>query len=80
MQCNGICSICTSPCFRGEIRGNQETVSPNLEAKLSEVFDAPITSAEKTEPSETGLVVLEYVPTYEVTKNIFGKEKVRRVK
>lgn len=75
MQCNGICSICTSPCFRGEIKGNQETISPKLEAELSEVFDNTEVS-----PSETGLVVLEDIPTYEVKRNIFGKEKTVRVK
>lgn len=77
MQCNGICSICTSPCFRGEIRGNQETISPKLETELSEVFDNTEVSVS---PSETGLVVLEDIPAYEVKRNIFGKEKTVRVR
>lgn len=57
------------------MKGDQETISPELEEKLSEVFDTPIEP-----PSETGLVVLEDIPTYEVKKNIFGKEKTVRVK
>lgn len=80
MVCNGFCSICSTPCFRGEVKGNQQTISPKLETKLSEVFDAPIESSVKETPPETGLVVLEDIPTYEVKKNIFRKEKTVRVK
>lgn len=76
MLCNGICSICSNPCFRGEIKEKQETISPELEEKLSEVFDTAIPD----QSSETGLVVVEDIPAYELKRNIFGKEKVRKIK
>lgn len=79
VECNGFCALCQIQCFRGEIKGDKETISPKLEEKLSEVFDTPIESSKEI-PSETGLVVLEDIPTYEVKKNIFGKEKTVRVK
>ena len=77
MECNGFCSICPNPCFRGEIKGKLEEISPispTEEEKASEIFDSAVP------PTETGLSVVEDVGSYEVRKNIFGKEKVVRIK
>lgn len=87
MECNGICSICSNPCFRGEVKGNQENISPitsEEEKGASEAFDSARTTSSvgtlQNEPSETGLSVVENVGTFEVKTNIFGKQKVRKVK
>lgn len=66
MFCNGFCSLCMSPCYRGEI------ASPNNKAS------SPV-EKEIVQQEEKGLTVNETVK-YEVVKNVFGKEKVRRVK
>lgn len=71
MDCNGICSICQTPCFRGEI-----PLSPKEEVGISKAFDSPI-SLPETE--NTGLAVIENLGEYEVVKR-FGKEKVRKIK
>lgn len=54
---------------------------------INKAFDSVKTSPnvetiqkEEVEPNETGLAVVENVGTYEVTTNIFGKQKVRKVK
>lgn len=65
MSCNGICSFCSTPCYRGvvEIKEEKDNVT-----------------VEETSLPETGLAIIENVGTYEVVKTVFGKEKVRRVK
>lgn len=78
MQCNGFCGICPNPCYRGEVPKSQlQDFADPLPLSKKE-----IEGAEKAfdAPSETGLAVVENAGTFEVTKNIFGKEKVRRVK
>lgn len=75
VRCSSVCAFCPNPCYRGEIRGNQEKISPispNEIQGISDAFDTPATS-------ETGLSVVENIGTFEVVKNIFGKEKVRKV-
>lgn len=79
MQCNGgFCSICQTPCYRGELpRSQSQDFAEPLPLSKKEIegaekaFDAPV---------ETGLAVVENVGTFEVVKSKFGKEKVRRVK
>lgn len=71
MACNGVCVFCSIPCFRGEVK----TFTPQEEERLSEVFDNTDVSSE----SKNGLAVVENIGTYEVVRNIFGKEKVRKV-
>lgn len=80
-MCNGFCSVCPNPCYRGEIRGKQrelEGIPSNLERKLSDVFDNAEVSVPQS--SEKGLAVVENAGTYEVRKSVFGKEKVRKLK
>ena len=76
--CCGYCGICPAPCYRGEVpRSQLQDFADPLPLSKKEIigaekaFDAPL---------ETGLAVVENVGSFEVTKNIFGKEKVRRVK
>lgn len=76
--CSGFCSICAVPCYRGEIpRSQLQDFADPVPLSKKEIegaekaFDAPV---------ETGLAVVEDAGTFEVTKSIFGKEKVRRVK
>lgn len=71
MDCSGICSICHTPCFRGEI-----SLSPEEEDGISKAFDSPISI---TKSESTDLSVIENIGEYEVVKR-FGKEKVRKVK
>lgn len=90
MTCNGICFICPNPCFRGEIKGNQEKVSPissQEEEGASRAFDSAVTTKDvgilqnmDVQPEETGLSVVENIGSYEVKRNIFGKEVVRKIK
>lgn len=69
MQCSGVCAVCSNPCFRGEVPSRP---SQEVEEKLSQFFEEP-------PKTENGLAVVENIGTYEVVKNIFGKEKVRKV-
>lgn len=66
MFCNGFCSLCMSPCYRGEISSPDNRAASPVEKKI-------------VQQEEKGLAVNETVK-YEVVKNVFGKEKVRRVK
>lgn len=74
-----------TPCFRGEVNASP-ALSSEEEAGASKAFDTAETSVnvdklqEDIIQPETGLSIIEDIPTYEVTKNIFGIEKVRRVK
>lgn len=74
VRCNGYCGICQAPCFRGEIKGNQEktssifSVSPEEEQGASEAFDKPVTD----------LAVID-AGQYEVVRK-FGKERIRKVR
>ena len=52
--------------------------SEEEEKGISAAFDTPVTLPQQ--PNETGLAVVESIGTYEVTRNIFGKEKVRKKK
>lgn len=72
MICNGTCTICPNPCqrtvnyeFIESIKNTKNEIPPEIEKKASEVFD---------------MVVVDHAGQYELTKNIFGKEKVRKVK
>ena len=79
IKCSSVCAFCPNPCYRGEIkenRGNKEKISPISPSEMqgiSDAFDTPSSS-------ETGLAVVENIGEYEVVRNIFGKEKVRKVK
>lgn len=69
MFCNGLCNLCSAPCFRGE---QKEIVQNDFVQSKAETEQTEKVAAER------GLAVPETVK-YEVVKNIFGKEKVRRV-
>lgn len=69
MFCSGLCAICNTPCSRGEIKSGNRVIADVVELEVK---------AEESKVEETGLSVP--VAEYEVVKNIFGKEKVRRVK
>lgn len=73
MNCSGLCSLCFAPCFRG--KGVKEKV---LQLEPKENKEIETIESKTVLQEETGLSIpsAEYV----VTKNIFGKEKVRRVK
>ena len=73
MNCSGLCSLCFAPCFRGKSVNENVLQNKPEENKVGETVESKTVLQE-----ETGLSV----PTaeYVVTKNIFGKEKVRRVK
>ena len=83
MVCNGLCIFCPNPCKKEVVileKAMAETMSENLR-KLNEV-----TPVEQLYPvinegvSSTDVAVVESAGHYEVVKNIFGKEKVRKVK
>lgn len=73
MNCSGLCSLCFAPCFRGKSVNEKVLQNKPIEDKVAETVESKTVLQE-----ETGLSI----PTaeYVVTKNIFGKEKVRRVK
>ena len=73
MNCSGLCSLCFAPCFRGKSVNKKVLQTEPKENKEIETIESKMVLQE-----ETGLSIpsAEYV----VTKNIFGKEKVRRVK
>lgn len=73
MNCNGLCSLCFAPCFRGKNVNEKASQAKTIESEVVKAVESKTVSQE-----ETGLSIpsAEYV----VTKNIFGKEKVRRVK
>lgn len=73
MSCSGLCSLCFAPCFRGKTANTEAVQNFKEESKVAETVETKSVPQE-----ETGLSI----PTaeYVVTKNIFGKEKVRRVK
>lgn len=73
MNCSGLCSLCFAPCFRGKSVKEKVLQPESEENKEIETVESKMVLQE-----ETGLSIpsAEYV----VTKNIFGKEKVRRVK
>ena len=91
MHCNGLCSICGYGCYVGDIKNKENRVlntknveklqKLDLKTQYSEVEISPSTSIElQNEMKLNEVAVVESVGTYEVTKNIFGKEKVRKVK
>lgn len=73
MNCSGLCTLCFAPCFRGKSVNNKDVQTSIPESKEAQTVESKTVTQE-----ETGLSVpsAEYV----VTKNIFGKEKVRRVR
>ena len=70
MFCSGLCAICNTPCSRGEIKHEDRVIADEVKTEVEVVEEGKV--------EETGLSVP--VAEYEVVKNIFGKEKVRRVK
>ena len=85
MFCNGLCGIC-GRCYIGEIKNENAKNVKNLRISDSQpqnngVEISPSISTElQNEAKLNEVAVIESVGTYEVTKNIFGKEKVRKVK
>lgn len=78
VQCNGLCGICAAPCYRGEVpRSQLQDFADPLPLSKKEIngaekaFDAPI---------GTELAVIDNAGQFELKRNIFGKEKVRKVK
>lgn len=86
MVCNGFCRMCPNPCPHTVIINKAaQTVSKEEEKGASEAFDKPVIQVEDAEVIEIkaedrGLAVVDNTSTYQVTKNIFGKERVRKVK
>lgn len=88
--CSGICSICNNRCYIGEIKVNQEKISPispEEEEGASKAFDSAVSDENvvtlqksDVQTEETGLSVVENIGSYEVKRNIFGKEVVRKIK
>ena len=78
MQCNGMCAFCQ----------NHYVVVTDQYFLRDEPTEKPVVQTEsvvETEPvEETGLVVSDNLPEsigeFTVTKNIFGKEVVKRIK
>lgn len=65
MYCNGACCFCSLPCNKSQNTEKSE--------KLTR------TSKKLTKDSKE-ITVVDKCVTYEVSRNVFGKEKVRRLK
>ena len=73
------CSVCPFQCRPRKVY----PYTPKVELlrnseQLESVVKEDLTTAEDYSVTENGLAVIEKVPTYEVKRNIFGKEKVVR--
>lgn len=81
MSCNGICNFCSTPCFRGVVENVvNEVQEQSTPQDVNNTEDVSSQSRSVVPEQETGLSLVENVGSYEVSKGIFGKQKVRRVK
>lgn len=81
MFCNGICNFCSMPCFRGVVENVVNEVQE--QSTLQDVNSTEGVSSQTRSvisEQETGLSLVENIGTYEVSKGVFGRQKVRRVK
>lgn len=81
MSCNGICNFCSTPCFRGIVENVvNEVQEQSVLQDVNSTEDMSSQARSVISEQETGLSLVENIGTYEVSKGIFGRQKVRRVK
>lgn len=81
MFCNGICNFCSTPCFRGVVENVVNEVQEQSTLQNVNSTEGVSSQTRSVIPEqETGLSLVKNIGTYEVSKGIFGRQKVRRVK
>lgn len=81
MSCNGICNFCSTPCFRGVVENVVNEVQEQSTLQNVNITEDVSSQSRSVVPEqETGLSLVKNIGTYEVSKGIFGRQKIRRVK
>lgn len=65
MYCNGACCFCSLPCKKNQLVESSQKLT---------------TSSKKLTNENKEVAIVQKVESYEVTRNLLGKEKVRKIK